>query len=56
MQLEKAFVNHMSNNGLTLECKQLIQLNNKKKQIIQSENGQKTQTDTSLKKTVSAIV
>ena len=31
MQLEKAFVNHMSNNGLTLECKQLIQLNNKKK-------------------------
>ena len=31
MQLEKVFVNHMCNNGLTLECKQLIQLNNKKK-------------------------
>ena len=31
MQLEKVFVNHISNNGLTLECKQLILVNNFKK-------------------------
>ena len=41
MEEEKIFANDMINKGLISKYKQVIQLNNKK-QITQSENGQKT--------------